>query len=235
MHTDLRRTGWFECSDDKVNAPARGGGLELPRQRLRHPHRLPDARARGVDGRLAAVRADRGLPVRRGRLLRQVAPGPRRRAVGRRHRRQHGPMPPAEMVGMLEHVERLGRLGRRRGDRAVGDLPGVRRPPDPRGAVADDGALARASSSGRRASSGTRRGWRARPDAGAARAVPLGHRLPLGRVARARTRTVSDFGAFIAADKGDVATAFFARSTEVAAQIAQLLGRDDEADALRGC
>ncbi len=44
---------------------------------------------------------------------------------------------------------------------------------------------------------------------------------------------LSDFGAFIAADKSDVATAFFARSTEVAAQIAQLLGRDVEAKRYR--
>ncbi len=44
---------------------------------------------------------------------------------------------------------------------------------------------------------------------------------------------LSDFGAFIAADKSDVATAFFARSTEVAAQIAQVLGRDVEAKRYR--
>jgi alpha-L-rhamnosidase len=39
----------------------------------------------------------------------------------------------------------------------------------------------------------------------------------------------SDFGAFVAADKSDVATAYFAYSTRLAAQIAHLLGRREEA------
>jgi len=41
---------------------------------------------------------------------------------------------------------------------------------------------------------------------------------------------LADFGAFAAADKSDVATAYFARSTEIAARIARLLGRGEEAD-----
>ena len=40
---------------------------------------------------------------------------------------------------------------------------------------------------------------------------------------------LSDFGAFIARDKGDVATAYYAWTASHAAQIALVLGRDDEA------
>lgn len=41
----------------------------------------------------------------------------------------------------------------------------------------------------------------------------------------------ADFGAFVAADKGDVATAYLAQSAGLMARIARVLGRD--ADALR--
>jgi len=40
---------------------------------------------------------------------------------------------------------------------------------------------------------------------------------------------IEDFGAFVAADKGDVATAYFAYSAGLMARIAQVLGRDDDA------
>ena len=58
--------------------------LELPRQRLRHPDRLPAPRALRVDGRLAGLPAERRVPLRRRRLLDQVAPRPGRRAAARR-------------------------------------------------------------------------------------------------------------------------------------------------------
>jgi len=45
---------------------------------------------------------------------------------------------------------------------------------------------------------------------------------------------VGDFGAFVAADKGDVATAFFAHSAGLMARIAALLGREDDADRYAG-
>ena len=61
---------------------ARRRGVELPGQRLRHPHRLPATGALGLDRRLAAVRAHRGLPLRRRRLLAEVAPGPARPSSG---------------------------------------------------------------------------------------------------------------------------------------------------------
>ncbi|MBI4944358.1 MAG: family 78 glycoside hydrolase catalytic domain [Actinobacteria bacterium] len=43
-----------------------------------------------------------------------------------------------------------------------------------------------------------------------------------------------DFAAFVAADKADVATAYLARSAGLAARIARLLGRDDDARRLAG-
>ena len=75
----------------------------------------------------------------------------------------------------------------------------------------------------------------ARPVPAAARGVPAGHRLPLGRVAGARRVTVDDFGAFVAADKGDVATAYFAHSAGLLARIAGLLGRPTRPRTTRIC
>ncbi len=54
---------------------ARHHGVVVPRQRLRDPNRLSPARAGRLDRRLAVVRADRGLPLRRRGLLRQMAAG----------------------------------------------------------------------------------------------------------------------------------------------------------------
>jgi alpha-L-rhamnosidase len=45
---------------------------------------------------------------------------------------------------------------------------------------------------------------------------------------------VGDFGAFVAADKGHVATAFFAHSAGLMSRIAAVLGRDDDADRYAG-
>jgi alpha-L-rhamnosidase len=45
---------------------------------------------------------------------------------------------------------------------------------------------------------------------------------------------IADFGAWLAADKGDVATAFFARSAALMSRIATVLGRDDDADRYAG-
>ena len=129
VHSDLRRTGWFACSDERINRLHEAAVWSLRGNMCDDPHRLPPARAFGVDRGLADLRADRRLSVRRRRLHRQVAarhrPRPARRRVRRQHlasdadrglrRRPHGP------------AQRFGRLGRRRGHRAVGPLPGVRR------------------------------------------------------------------------------------------------------------
>ena len=63
---------------------ARHHGMVLPGQRLRDPDRLPPARAGRLDRGLAAVRPDRGVPLRRRRVLPQVAARPRRRTARRR-------------------------------------------------------------------------------------------------------------------------------------------------------
>ena len=99
VHTDLRRTGWFSLQRRADQPAARGRGLELPGQRLRHPDRLPAPGAGRLDRRLAAVRADRRVPLRRRRLLDQVAARPRRRPVAGRHRRQHQPGRPRRGPG----------------------------------------------------------------------------------------------------------------------------------------
>ncbi len=77
VHTDLRRTGWFECSDERINQLHEAAVWSLPRQRMRHPDRLPDPGAHRMDRRLADLRADGGVPLRRRRVLGEVAPGPR--------------------------------------------------------------------------------------------------------------------------------------------------------------
>ena len=98
--------------------------------------------------------------------------------------------------------QRLGRLGRRRGASC-------------RGSCTARTATCRSSTScGRRWSRWLDRAERIGPraaaprpggapaGAGAARAVPLGHRLPLGRVARARRGPRADFGAFVGRRQG---------------------------------
>ena len=221
MHTDLRRTGWFSCSDERLDRfheaavwSFRDNACDIPTD---CPHRerhgwtgdwqlfVPTAAflydVAGFSTKwLRDVAADQWPDG----TIANISPSPR----------QRGPREPDRLP------QRLGRLGRRGGDRAVGAVPRLRRRAGPRRAVADDG----------RAGSTAPSGWPAtqrHPDraarsarAGAARAVPLGHRLPLGRVAGARARTIGDFGAFVAADKGDVATAYFAYSARLMARIA---------------
>ena len=108
---------------------ARGRGLELPRQRLRHPDRLPAPRARRLDRRLAALssrppRSSTTWPASRTKWLRDVAadqwPDGTIANISPAAR-SRGPRQPDRLP------QRLGRLGRRRGHRPVGALPGVRR------------------------------------------------------------------------------------------------------------
>ncbi len=100
--------------------------LELSRQRLRHSHRLSDARASGVDRRLADLRRNCRLPVRRPRLLdkwlrdlaaEQWPNGAVTNLVPEPH-----PMDDREPPYWKNHG-RLGGLGRCGRARAVGDLP----------------------------------------------------------------------------------------------------------------
>ena len=151
VHTDLRRTGWFACSDARSEPAAPRRRLELPHECVRHPDRLPSTRARRVDRRLAALLADGGLPLRRGRVLHQVAARPRRRPAQGRRRPQLRAGSRAARCG--ERDQDLPRgvvgVGRRVGARAVGDVAGLRRPAAARGAVAVDGGVGRLRDRGR--------------------------------------------------------------------------------------
>ena len=207
---------------------ARRGGVELPRQRLRHPHRLPHPRARRLDRRLAALRADRDIPLRRGRLLREVAPRPRRRAVGGRHPHRDG-----------------ADAGRRAQRLPAGPPTAPRAGATPRswcrGRSTRSTATSRCSRrAGRRwwpGSTGSS-GWPAEdrhPDRIARSAEPAAHERYLWDTGFHWGEWLEpggepqDFPAFIAADKSDVATAFYAWSTRHAARIAALLGRPADA------
>ena len=60
--------GHLQLQRRPAQQAARHCGVELPRQRLRGPHRLPAAGKGRLDRRLAAVCAHRRLPLRRGRF-----------------------------------------------------------------------------------------------------------------------------------------------------------------------
>ena len=187
VHTDLRRTGWFTCSDERLQPAARGRGVELPRQRLRHPHRLPAPRAGRLDRRLAAVRADRRLPLRRRRVLARSGCATSPPTSGRTARSRTSARPRGPRAARGRSPSSTARPG--------GATPRVIVPWEIYRAYGDARVLA--EHCGRRWSAGSTgpSGWPAEPatptgrsasGAGAARAVPLGHRLPLGRVAGAR-------------------------------------------------
>ena len=115
--------------------------------------------------------------------------------------------------------QRLGRLGRRRVIvpwelyRAYGDAQVARR------AVADDGRAGWTAPSGWPATSGTPTGSARRPE-------PAPHEQYLWDTGfhwgewLEPGEDLGDFGAFVAADKGDVATAYFAHSAGLMARIA---------------
>ena len=57
LHSDMERTGWFDCSRPAGQPAARERGLEHARQLPRRAHRLPAARrAPGLDGRHPGLR-----------------------------------------------------------------------------------------------------------------------------------------------------------------------------------
>ena len=212
VHTDLRRTGWFACSDERLEPlheaavwSFRGNACDIPTD-------CPSASAPAwtgdwqlyvptaaflydVAGFSAKWLRDLAADQRPDGAVRNIAPD-----AGRPRRSR-----------LPSDDQRLGRLGRRRRPRAVGAVPGVRRRRrSSRELLADDGGAGSTASSAMAARGpAPRRASRRSARAGAARAVPVGHRLPLGRVARAGRRA-EDFPAFIAADKADVATAYFA-------------------------
>ena len=78
VHTDLRRTGWFRCSDERLNRlhditewSFRDNACEIPTD-------CPQRERAGWTGDWQLFIPDRRLPLRRRRILPQVAARPRR-------------------------------------------------------------------------------------------------------------------------------------------------------------
>ena len=189
----------------------------VPRQRLRNPDRLPAARAGRLDGRLAALHPDRRLPLRRGRLLPQVAARPRGRAARRRPRSSNYSPDP-----LASHISDTGRWLGMQGSSGWGDAI-VMVPWEMWRAYGDTDVLVElwpnmvswiefAATAARTQRHESRAGGP--PRARAARAVSLGRRLPLGRVDRARVREADDH---LRIDQGSVGTAFLFHSAALAA------------------
>ena len=133
VHTDLRRTGWFRCSDERINRFHEIADWSFRGNACDDPDRLPDRERAGWTGDWqvflpsAAFLYDvAGFSLK---WLRDLAPSscptaaPQHRARPQRPRgRERTPsdywtLPPG-----------LGRLGRRDRDRAVGAVPALRRP-----------------------------------------------------------------------------------------------------------
>ena len=161
--------------------------LELPRQRVRHPDRLPPTRAGRLDRRLAGLRPERRVPLRRRRVLARSGcatspPTSGPTAVcrtSRPTRRDPRPWPKPRRCARLPAG--LGGVGRRGRHRARGRCARV---------YGDDGVLAElwptmvAWVELRRArvarTPATRRVDRRRPEPGTARGVPVGRRFHWG-------------------------------------------------------
>ena len=184
----------------------RGNACDIPTD---CPHR---ERGR-LDRRLAAVRADRRVPLRRRRLLAEVAARRRRRPVARRHRRQHQPDARAARAGRARSPSSTARPAGATPRcivpwelyRAYGDVAGPRR------AVADDGALAGPRRADGPRAAAPRPGRRAGPSRRRTSGT-CGTPASTGASGWSPGEEIDDFRAFVAADKGDVATAYFAHS-----------------------
>ena len=94
VHTDLRRTGWFRCSDDRINRMHEAAVWSFLTTRATYPRTAPN-RARRLDGGLADLLSDGGVLVRCRRLLDEVASRPR---VGSTARRSHQELCPRSGV-----------------------------------------------------------------------------------------------------------------------------------------
>ena len=184
VHTDLRRTGWFHCSDDRLNRlheiadwSFRDNACDIPTD---CPHRerqgwtgdwqifLPSAAflydVAGFSVKWLRSLADEQLPDG---LLPNYVPDPRRwKAV------ENDDL-------TLVRAARLGRLGRCQRARALGAVPPIRRSRNPRRDVADDEAVVGLCRRlGAHQTPPDPR--RCPPDATPARGVPVGRRLALG-------------------------------------------------------
>ena len=228
VHTDLRPTGSFECSDSKVNAlhdaavwSFRGNACDVPTD-------CPTRERAGWTG-------DWQLYVPTAAFLYDVAGFStkwlRDLAAGQWDNGIVGnmvPMPPAERIGFLEGLN--GSAGW--GDAAVlvpweiyqeyGDVRLLEEQWPSMVTWLD--FVERTAAEQRH------------PTRVAARPEPAPHERFLWDAGfqwgewSVPGEDLSDFGAFAAADKSDVATAYFAWSTGLAARIARVIGREEDAD-----
>ncbi len=228
VHTDLRPTGTFECSDPKVNALHEASVWSFRDNACDVPTDCP-TRERAAwtgDWQLFVPTATFMYDVAgfSTKWLRDLAAGQWENGIVG----NMAPMPPAESTGFLERVN--GSAGW--GDAAVlvpweiyrehGDVRLLEEQWPSMVAWLD--FVERTAAEQRHPSRTEARPEPARHerylwDAG----FHWGEWLVPGE-------DLSDFGAFAAADKSDVATAYFARSTGIAARIARLIGRDAEAE-----
>ena len=187
VHTDLRRTGWFHCSDERINRLHDAAVWSFRDNACDIPTDCPQRERSGWTGdwQLFVPTAaflydvagfslkwlrDLAAEQRADGLVLNIAPEPRGSALW-----------DDPIAGFLQGSAGWGDAAVHR---PVGAVPGLRRPRPGRGAVAAHGRLG-----------GLRRGPgpgqpptpAGRGPAGARRprGVPLGHRLPLGRVVRA--------------------------------------------------
>jgi len=228
VHTDLRRTGSFQCSDPKVNAlheaavwSFRGNACDIPTD-------CPTRERAGWTG-------DWQLYVPTAGFLYDVAGFTtkwlRDLAAGQWDNGVVGnmvPMPPAERTGFMERLN--GSAGW--GDAAVlvpweiyqeyGDVRLLEEQWPSMVAWLD---FVERTAAGQR-----------HPSRAAARPQPAPNEEFLWDAGfhwgewLVPGEDLSDFAAFAAADKSEVATAFYAWSTGLAARIARVIGLDDEAD-----
>ena len=228
VHTDLRATGSFRCSDAKVNAlhdaavwSFRGNACDIPTD-------CPTRERAGWTGDwqlyapIASFLYDvAGFSIK---WLRDLAVGQWDNGI----LGNMAPMPPAERVGFLEKLN--GSAGW--GDAAVlvpweiyqeyGDVCALDEMWPVMVAWLD--FVERTAADQRH------------PSRIAARPEPAPHERYLWDAGfhwgewLVPGEDISDFAAFIAADKSDVATAYFAHSTRISAEIARMLGRSAEAE-----
>ena len=232
VHTDLRRTGWFACSDERLNRLHEAAVWSFRDNACDVPTDCPHRERAGWTGDWQLFVPTAAFLYDVAGFSTQVAARRRRRPVARRHGREHQPDARAPRAGDSPIAFLNGSAGW--GDaavivpwelyRAYGDAAGARR------AVADDGPLAgpRRADGPRPAAPGPgRRAGRSRRRTSSTCGTPAS----TGASGSCRARTSSDFAAFVAADKGDVATAYFARQRRPDGRGSPaLLGRDDDAD-----
>ena len=224
VHTDLRRTGWFECSDDRINRlheaavwTLRGNVVDIPTD---CPHR---ERSGWTSEWLNFVRSAAFLYDVAGfsiKWLRDLAADQKPDGTAFSHRAGR----------RLRQVRGRGsrwfrRVQRRGSGRAVANLPSLRRCPASERAVVLDDKVGRPlrPHRGHRAPS---RSCQGTAGSTATRAISPRHRRALWRMACASiTGGPMESRARAGRDDGDFATAFLCYSATLLARMARLLGK----------